>query len=459
MEDIKLIKIVSSSTKNVIGVVINGTPYIETKEEPFKKILPKLIQKYGIEFETKFHSKNTKTIIKETPYNIITITDKNYKKILGVIINGKPYIETKYQSFKELFPKILSAYGKQFEEEYYSENNKCITIEEYNKQLTKKIQNKIKKETNTTITNIKPYQKNINICREDVISGKQITLTHAEYQLGEMNATQDIGRNRTGQEDSVIILEHPKNKDFKLIAVADGVGGSSLGEIASNTTLTNLTHWFESLDPNTYQDIIPLQKDIQKLLQNILKQAPIPNDSSTTLSAVIIGKNQTLITNLGDSRVYTTKNKVINQETKDDSYVQQLFDHKRISTQELMRFHKHSNRITNGISKQGTIDKPNFKIIPNESYDRIIATSDGASDLISEKELETIINKSKPQEISQNIVNHAINNTSTLQSTINNLPQREKVKAIQELNQASQFYQKTIQKGKDNTSVVAFAKK
>ena len=182
-----------------------------------------------------------------------------------------------------------------------------------------------------------------------------------------MTATQDVGKKRNGQEDSVIILEHPKNKDFKLMAVSDGVGGAALGEIASNTIAKNLTIWFENLDPNIYDDVTKIQKDLKPLLKNILKEAPIPEESSATLSAVIIGKNQTLITNLGDSRVYTTKRNHIKQETKDDSYVQELFEHNKIPSKEMMRFHKDSNVITSGINKQGPLKEPNFTVIPNLS--------------------------------------------------------------------------------------------
>ena len=224
-------------------------PIWETEDLPFKQLLLHLIQKYGRPFEDQYFSKNTKTIVKEIPFKITTITDKNYKKVLGVVINNKAFIETKYQSFEELLPKIIEAYGEQFKNEYYSENNKCITIEEYNNQITQQLEQKVNKQTDIKIKNTKLHQENINLCREEVLSGKQIRLKHSKYTLGQMTATQDVGKNRSGQEDSVIILEHPKNKDFKLMAVSDGVGGAALGEIASNTIAKNLTIWFENLDP------------------------------------------------------------------------------------------------------------------------------------------------------------------------------------------------------------------
>lgn len=459
MEKMKVVKILNSSTNSIMGVVINDKTYMETEDLPFKQLLLHLIQKYGRPFEDQYFSKDTKTIVKEIPFKITTITDKNYKKVLGVVINNKAFIETKYQSFEELLPKIIEAYGEQFKREYYSENNKCITIEEYNNQITQQLEQKVNNQTDIKIKNTKLHQENINLCREEVLSGKQIRLKHSKYTLGQMTATQDVGKNRSGQEDSVIILEHPKNKDFKLMAVSDGVGGAALGEIASNTIAKNLTIWFENLDPSIYDDVTKIQKDLKPLLKNILKEAPIPEESSATLSAVIIGKTQTLITNLGDSRVYTTKRNQIKQETKDDSYVQELFEHNKIPNKEIMRFHEDSNVITSGINKQGPLKEPNFTIIPNKSYDRIIATSDGAADLISEQTLEKIIKHSKPQEITDNIVNYALNNDSYLEDAVNNLPLREKVKTIETLKHTNGVYHQLIKQGKDNTSVVSFAKK
>ena len=44
----------------------------------------------------------------------------------------------------------------------------------------------------------------------------------------------NIGLIRKTNEDSVIAINHPKQKDIILMAVADGMGGKEHGDLASN---------------------------------------------------------------------------------------------------------------------------------------------------------------------------------------------------------------------------------
>lgn len=385
------------------------------------------------------------------------IKDQETNRIIGILINNKPYIETKYQTFEEFLPKIVEAYGQELIEKYNSQQTKTITLEEYNNQVTKNIKQKLEKEK---LKNIKIHPKQINKCREDILSGKQITMQNSKYMIGKtMTAAQDVGIKKTNQEDSALILEHPQNKDFKILAISDGMGGRAAGELASNYILKELITWFESLNPELYKDLTKVQESLNNLLPNILKEKNIPLEAGATLSAVIIGKNNTLITNIGDSRIYTMKNGKMNQETHDDSYVYHMLDNNIIPHKELTRFHINSNQIENVISKEGLMKKPNYKIISNTKYDRIIAVSDGVSDCLSEQQLENIMKTSKPEYLSENIVETTLNTTSNIDEEINKLPLKEKVKAINKLKKDENMYYKIIHGGKDNTSAVSFSKK
>ena len=52
----------------------------------------------------------------------------------------------------------------------------------------------------------------------------------------------DAGKIRSHNEDSVIITKNPAG-DY-LMAVADGMGGHSAGEVASSLTITHLSKCF-----------------------------------------------------------------------------------------------------------------------------------------------------------------------------------------------------------------------
>ena len=55
----------------------------------------------------------------------------------------------------------------------------------------------------------------------------------------------DVGKVRSHNEDSIVIVKN-KNDEY-LMAVADGMGGHSNGEIASSIAITHLANNFKEL--------------------------------------------------------------------------------------------------------------------------------------------------------------------------------------------------------------------
>lgn len=120
------------------------------------------------------------------------------------------------------------------------------------------------------ISDIRINYYSLNKCLSEVMDGSQIKHRHQEYSLdGNLFATQDIGRKRTNQEDSTIIMTHPQNSDFKLIAVADGMGGGEYGEQASNYTIKTLSEWFQTLPLSYYDDYESLYPKLRQIVQKI----------------------------------------------------------------------------------------------------------------------------------------------------------------------------------------------
>ena len=383
---------------------------------------------------------------------LIVYENKIYKINEKEIIRDFTLIEKNHPGFIKQFNTLKSTIilPKEKLNEYLNKINKT---EETKAKLEQKINQEIQ------ISNTKIYEKNINKCKEDIITGRQIKLMHSEYNLGnKMYAIQDVGKKRKNQEDSVLILEHPLNKDFKLIAVSDGVGGQDAGELASNHIVKKLTKWFESLHPNMANKIEEIESSLNKMIPNILNDLQAPLQAAATLSAAVVGDKDTLITNIGDSRIYTMKNSKIKQETKDHSQSQYLYEMKAIPNKELIRFNKLNNIITNSISKTITA-VPSFSIISNKSYDKIIAVSDGISDCMSEKELENLMQIKEKETMAKHIVNYALHNDSHLKDIIKELPKSEKRKAVNMIKNDPEIYNKIIKGGKDNASIAAYIKR
>ena len=134
----------------------------------------------------------------------------------------------------------------------------------------------------------------------------------------------DIGLIRSQNEDTVVAIKHPRNKNIKLLLAADGMGGREFGEIASSYIAKSLTRWFYNKDIRTLNNTKRVEQllktYIKKLNTNLIKKYG-EDTLGTTLTLVIINKKDTLIINIGDSRTYIYKKKKILQITDEDNKV------------------------------------------------------------------------------------------------------------------------------------------
>lgn len=77
---------------------------------------------------------------------------------------------------------------------------------------------------------------------------------------------------RKNQEDAGIIMVHPSNPKFKLMVVADGMGGHSGGETASATVISQIKDWFEKeVGPEYYEKPEALQEMLKEKILEISK--------------------------------------------------------------------------------------------------------------------------------------------------------------------------------------------
>ena len=308
------------------------------------------------------------------------------------------------------------------------------------------------------VNNMKNPKIYRNNCKEDILSKLAFQKDHAEYKVGKtLSATIDVGKKRDNQEDAVIIAEHPKNQNFKLIGVSDGVGGQSQGELASNHVAKKLILWFEGLDTSCFEDIEKLKDEFRAMVYHIMDDSEALYGAAT-LAVAIVGKEETLIINIGDSRIYTYRKGRLKQQTKDDSEVQELYDEEAIPFKEIMRFHERSNVIYEAIEPGSRRYKPTFTVIKNSDYDRLYAFTDGVTDCLSTEELENIIKKSR-KEATKEIVKKALENDSYLWDSIYNLNEEDFKIALELKEILYSDYINVIEGGKDNATAAEYRKK
>lgn len=136
------------------------------------------------------------------------------------------------------------------------------------------------------------------------------------------------GKNKTKNDDCFLVNSlvsqneelkmQTKNENF-IVAVADGVGSSKYGDIASRYLLDNLSKNSNIL---SHQLILNIIKNTNS---ELLKQ--YKSNASTVFSIVYANSDIITIYHVGDTRVYklTNQNNLV-QLTNDHTYIQKLID-------------------------------------------------------------------------------------------------------------------------------------
>ena len=300
--------------------------------------------------------------------------------------------------------------------------------------------------------NVKFYSPSEEL-KKSIISGKQNKVSYSSYSFNELSVYSSVGKSRTNQEDSYYIGVHPNDSNFKIMVVADGMGGYENGEVASNIAALELMNWFDTLNSQEFynrdnQNLANLLarkiRDINNKICNNIK------DGGTTLCVAIIKNNSIVMCNIGDSQGYIFEDGILKYETTPDNITKSPD-----IPSEVARFHKNNNAITNFLGKvDGEVIRPNISIVecPLRKFKtyRVVLCSDGVVDCISKRNIVKIVNNS--EDPSKALVEYAVSNTSYFQDELSLLNRRDKNKAIFLYNSGQ--INNMIEEGKDNTTAL-----
>ena len=209
----------------------------------------------------------------------------------------------------------------------------------------------------------------------------------------------DVGMQRRDNQDSMYAGPH-------LIAVADGVGGSAGGEIASRLTIEAFMTLADGGSSDPPADLIRAADEADSAIRAEVDANHALAGMSTTLTAILAGDSAVTLAHIGDSRAYRLRDKTLTQLTHDHTFVQSLIDEGQI-TEEQARTHPRRSWITRALDGRG---RPELDLIPIEVVpgDRYLVCSDGLSGYVDEAAITATLGIDDPQEAADGLIDLAL---------------------------------------------------
>lgn len=208
----------------------------------------------------------------------------------------------------------------------------------------------------------------------------------------------DPGKVRDHNEDNVIILNN-QNNEF-ILAVADGMGGHSCGEIASKITIDTIREEFEKLETiGTKEDAIEFLRNIVKNINDKIfdyaDKHPESKGMGTTLVIAIKTDDYILYGNIGDSSGFVLKNNELHKVTKDHTLVNLLVSTGELSAEEA-KYHPRKNILMRALGANNPIDIDIFDV--DTSVRSLFLCSDGLTNMLTTEQIEKVLNSKLPIE-------------------------------------------------------------
>lgn len=184
-----------------------------------------------------------------------------------------------------------------------------------------------------------------------------------------------------------------QNSDKRCYLIADGMGGHQAGEIASQLavdTILNVvkSHWNPSeIDLNEAQEFV--FQAFQKANQNVYihgNSNPEWHGMGTTVCCLLFHPEGVVYAHVGDSRIYYLRNGKLYQLTKDHSLIKER-ENQGLS----IEGNQYKHVLTKAIGTEPLI-APTCATMSIEPGDLFLMCTDGLTDLLTNSEIEYILN-------------------------------------------------------------------
>ncbi|MCW2949432.1 MAG: protein serine/threonine phosphatase, partial [Thermoleophilia bacterium] len=207
-------------------------------------------------------------------------------------------------------------------------------------------------------------------------------------------ARTDVGRRREHNEDAYVA-------QLPLVAVADGVGGSAKGEIASQLAIDTLRTRVAGIaaTPSSNEAVTAMEQAVV-LANRAVHDAQLTDDAlrgmaTTLVAAVVRDGGELIVGHVGDSRLYVISAAGARQVTEDHSIVAELVRTGRIEAEAASQ-HPQRNVITRALGPEADVSVDAF-VLHVGPGDWVLLCSDGLTEHVDDAELARAVLEAGPE--------------------------------------------------------------
>ena len=203
----------------------------------------------------------------------------------------------------------------------------------------------------------------------------------------------DAGKVRDHNEDSVIIVKNSDNE--YLMAIADGMGGHSAGEVASSIAIGYLgKHFKETFFRLNKISAINWIRDSVDTINTLIfqheKTHPESKGMGTTLVLAVYTKDYLLFGNVGDSSGFVLKDDELRKVTYDHTLVNLLVSAGEL-TKEEASIHPKKNVLMKALGAALNVDVDIFECDMDMNIREVLLCSDGLTNMLDREQIEKVL--------------------------------------------------------------------
>jgi len=209
----------------------------------------------------------------------------------------------------------------------------------------------------------------------------------------EFFSSTDAGQVRDNNEDAILV-----NEMARLAILADGMGGSQAGEVASGmaTALISvrLGTWLakRGAQASTTEARGAIRASVERANHGIFQAASAHGEykgMGTTLVVAVFRDAELLLGHVGDSRAYRWRDGRLARLTRDHSWLQSQIDAGLLSPREAINS-PYKGVITRALGAEPEVELE-LQTLPLEDGDLFLLCSDGLTDMLDDDDLRLLL--------------------------------------------------------------------